>query len=122
MEYNRLDLKTGIDIMSTSKDKPRPRSLSANALRNLIQIAMARGYLVESEHAESHHPERNISIDDVIFGLKQPNWILARAPDWDNDHNNWEYLVKTVNIEGDALEVKLAALPEFNKIVVVSRW
>jgi hypothetical protein len=108
--------------MSSSKEAPKTPPLGVNALRNLIQASIARGYLEESEHAEVDHPERNLSIDDILYGLEQPHWTFVKAPDYDCDHGTWEYLIKTTDIEGNDLEIKLAAYPEYKKVRIITRW
>jgi len=107
--------------MSTSKEPQRPRPLTANALRNLIEIAISRGYFEESEHAEFEHLERNISTEDVLFALKRPDWIVKKQA-WSEEYKNWKYLIVSEDIEGDELEVILAAYPNLNKVRIVTRW
>ena len=108
--------------MSTASGKPRPLALSPNALRNLIQAALSRGFFDESEHAEFDHPERNLSTDDILYGLKQSDWVYAKEPDFDTVHNTWEYLIRTKDVEGNELEIKLAAYPDYNRIRIITRW
>jgi len=91
-------------------------------MRSLIRTAIAKGYYKESFHGEHDHPERNLSIDDVLHGLQQSNWELACPPDYDEDHRNWEYLIRTVDIDGDELHIKLAAYPAHKRFEIITRW
>jgi len=76
--------------MSSSEKDRRPARLSENALRQLIRTALSRGYIRETPHAEFDHPERNISIEDVIYGLERPDWIIVGDPDFDDEHESYE--------------------------------
>lgn len=81
-----------------------------------------RGYYRESFHAENDHPERGLSTDDVVHGLECKDWTLAREPNYDEIHGNWEYLIRTVDIEGDDLHIKIAVVPETKRIEIITRW
>lgn len=125
MEPKRItavDKEQGLDIKSSPREVPETPPLTANGLRNLIQAAISHGYLEESEHAEYDHPERNLSIDDILCGLKRKDWVLAAEPDYDYEHHSWEYLVRTRDIEGNELDIKLAAYPDYMKVRIISRW
>ncbi len=117
-----IDRTHGVDIMSSGTEKDRPRPLTENGLRQLILTALEKGYVRESWHAESEHPERNISIDDVIHGLEREDWTLVKAPNYDDEHRSWEYLIKTVDIERDELHIKIAAFPAQKRIEIITRW
>lgn len=107
---------------SSSQDR-RPSPLSERALRRLIREAIDKSYYRESFHAENDHPERNISADDVLYGLERNDWVIEGTPEWaGNPYNNWKYLIKTVDIEGDELHVLIAARPEYKRFKIISRW
>jgi hypothetical protein len=108
--------------MSSESQARRPSPLGEHALRQLIRAALDRGYFTESLHAEAEHPERGISIDDVLFGLEREDWTLAKPPNYDERHRSWEYLIRTVDIEEDELHVKLAAYPAEKRIEIITRW
>ena len=105
-----------------STDPKRPRPLGERALRSLIRRALNRGYFRESFHAEFEHPERHISIDDVVHGLGREDWTLAKPPDYDAAHGNWEYLIRTQDLEGQELHIKIAVFPRQNRVEVITRW
>ena|SRR5258708_38578464 len=108
--------------MSTSSPDKRPLPLGEHVLRLLIRVATERGYYTESLHKTNDHPERNISPDDVIHGLERDDWKLCKPPDWDVEHQNWEYLIGTVDIEGDELTVKVGAYPDEKRIRIITAW
>ena len=108
--------------MSSRKKAKRAPPLSEHALRRLIRVAFDRGYFRESKHAMDGHPERGISIDDVIYGLEREDWSFARQPNYDVEHASWEYLITTEDLDGDELHIKLAAFPDERRIEVITRW
>lgn len=107
--------------MSSASGKPED-PLSEHALRQLIRVALDNGYFGESPHATDDHPERGLSIDDVIHGLDREDWAIEKAPNYDGEYRSWEYLIRTVDIEGDELHIKIAAFPEYQRIEVITRW
>jgi hypothetical protein len=111
--------------MSTSDrtpKPPRPPCLSETALRELVRYALEMSYYRECFHAEHDHPERNISIEDVVYGLERDDWTLERHPEFDQEHNNWKYFIKTVDIEDELLIVLIRAVPEYRRFEVITRW
>ena len=109
-------------MSSRASPEQRSSALSERTLRQLLRVALDRGYCRESWHAESGHPDRSISIEDVIYGLERRDWTLARPPNYDDEHRNWEYLIRTVDVEGDELHIKIAAFPSEKRIEIITRW
>lgn len=117
-----LDNGRGLDIMSIHGNGPQTPALSVGALRTLVRSAIEKGYYRESFHAEYEHPERNISADDVLHGLDREDWSLAKPPEWSEDYGQWKYLIKTLDVEGEELHVLIAAMPDYNRFEVITRW
>lgn len=106
----------------SSEPKNRPAPLSVKALRAFVTRALEKGYYRESLHAAEGHLERNISLDDVIHGLERKDWTLAEAPNYDPEHGNWEYLIKTQDLDGNELHIKIAVQSQLNRLEVITRW
>jgi hypothetical protein len=98
------------------------RPLSEKALRAFLKRALERFYYRESFHAAHEHPERGISTDDVIHGLERDDWTFAKPPNYDPKHKNWEYLIRTVDLDGEELHVKIAVYPGGDGFEVITRW
>ncbi len=96
--------------------------MAQSALKQYVKNALTRGFYRESFHAEKGHPERELSIDDVLYGLDRKDWILARPPNYDDKHQTWEYLIRTVDIEGRELHIKIAVIPTHKRIEIITRW
>src|SRR5258708_1653353 len=102
--------------MSTGSRDKRPSPLSENALRQFIRVAFEKGYYTES----LHHPERNISVDDVLHGVERSDWTIAGSPEWFESSRNYHYKILTVDIEGDELTIIIGAFPEEKRIEFVT--
>jgi len=105
----------------SSEQHPAP-AMSEGTLRNFLKRAIKRGYYKESFHAEAEHPERGLSVDDVLHGLERDDWKFAKPPDYDAKYGCWEYLIRTVDIGGDELHVKIAVHAQVGRFEVITRW
>jgi hypothetical protein len=103
--------------------KPPPQSLSKERLKKAINDALLKGYFSQSHHAVHDHPERNISVDDVLHGLKLDNWTLETS-EFDEKHGRWKYKIKTEDIEGDELCIVFSCWMHRGRscIRVITRW
>jgi hypothetical protein len=97
-------------------------ALSDEGLRQFVDRALSRGFYREAWHSETERASRNISDEDISFGLERKSWTLAKAPDFDADHGTWEYLIKTEDIEGEELHLKIAVYPDEQRFVVVTKF
>jgi hypothetical protein len=113
-----IDEIEGIDIMSSRSQQERPQALNEHALRQLILVVIEKGYYTEY----LHHPERNISVDDVIHGLERSDWTLVGHPDWDESYRSYKYRICTADIEGEELTIVLAAYPNEKRIAILTAW
>lgn len=104
--------------MSISSQDERPSPLNDNALRQLIRVAIDKGYYTES----LHHPERNISVDDVLHGVDRDDWSLVGNPEWHENSRSYRYRILTVDVEGDELTVIVEAHPEETRIAIITAW
>lgn len=104
-----------------SSPKSPPKPLSENGLRQIVAKIVERGFIRESWHSETERAERNISDEDVLFGLERKDWTLEKT-DFDDKHNNQEYLIKTVDVEGVELHLKIVVYPEENRLLVITKY
>ena len=106
--------------MSTSGQQTKP--LTAAGLRQFIARAVERNFVREAFHSECERASRNISDEDVLYGLERGDWVLAKSPDYDFRHKNWEYLIKTHDIEGDELHLKIAVFQSDGRLIVITKY
>ena len=59
-----------------------------------------------------------------MFGLERSDWVLAKPPNYDPHpkHKTWEYLIRTRDIEGDELHLKIAVYPKEGRIKVITKF
>jgi|SRR6266404_110430 len=108
----------------TSEAAHKPQPLSEAEVRRVVLEALSQsGYYIESFsfHARFDHPERHLSIDDVIFGLKS-TWRGCKAEEFNDDEWQWKYLVKTHDIEGNRLIVPIALDPRNKRFTVITAF
>jgi hypothetical protein len=98
------------------------KSLSEIALRQFVTKGLEKGWIREAFHAEHERAYRNISMEDVLYGLERSDWILVATPDYDPQHKNWEYKIKTVDIDGDELTLKIAPNLTDGTITVITKF
>jgi hypothetical protein len=80
-----------------------------------------RGYYRESFHSEYERAYRDISPDDIAHGIECRDWVLSKEPDYDSEHQSWEYLIRTVDIEGEELHLKIAVDMRCQRFEVISK-
>jgi hypothetical protein len=110
-----------LDIMSTKGY--RPPYLSEGDLKALVRRALdeAPGQPNETYHARFDHPERGITLDDVIHGLER-DWKYERTPEFNEDEWQWKYRIVTETVDGDDLTI-IIAVDTANRIFeVLTRW
>ena len=83
---------------------------------------MQAGYYRESYHSEVERASRNISIQDIRAGLERDDWILAGESEFDATHGEWKYTIKTVDLEGDQLHLRIAVNVKRFSFMVVTKW
>lgn len=100
----------------------QPKPLSLSTLRQLVAKAVEKEWVREAFHSEHERAHRNISNEDVLHGLGRSDWSLAAPPDYDEDHKNWEYKIRTVDIEGVELHLKIAPNPADGTVRVITKF
>jgi len=68
--------------------------MSAAGLRQFIDIALDKGYVREGWHSEVERADRNISDDDISYGLARKDWALKKNEP--SKTGGFMYLIKTV--------------------------
>jgi hypothetical protein len=83
--------------------------MSEVGLREFINRALDRGFVREGFHSEVERADRNISDEDIRYGLCLKGWILEGLPE-PSKTGGFKYLIKTVDI--DNVELHLLVKPE----------
>jgi len=82
-----------------------------------MRVALERGYYVEF----LHHPERNITVDDLIHGSESDGWRFIKCT-WHEERQRYRYKIKTTDIEGEELTLIVEAFPEYKRIQFITAW
>jgi hypothetical protein len=99
----------------------RPNPLAAAEVRIIVLSALVNGSYLERFHERFDHAERKISIQDVIFGLEQP-WKRCSVDRFSEEHWQWKYKIRTVDIEGEPLNIIIALDPRNKWFEIVTRF
>lgn len=101
----------------------RPPYLSEDELKALVRKALdeAPGHTNETYHARFDHPERGITLDDVIHGLER-DWKYERMPEFNQDEWQWKYRIVTETVDGDDLTIIIAVDTANKCFEVLTRW
>lgn len=78
--------------------------MSNTALRQFINKALDKGYIREGWHSEVEREERNISEDDIRYGLSHKDWIFKKPPE-PSKTGGFKYLIRTVDVEQEELHL-----------------
>ena len=111
----------GLKIMLSYQKQPS-KALSVAALRQVIVRALEKGWVRETPHSEHERAYRNISDEDVMHGLERSDWVIDAPPDYDGKHKSWEYLIKTCDLEGVELHLKLTASSTDGTVRVITKY
>lgn len=95
--------------------------LDDDKLRAFLKGAIEDGDYTESFHSEREHPEREVSIDDLLHGLQQ-RWHHFQAASFDARRDEWRYYLKTTDIEGETLHVIIAVSLRNRRFKVITKW
>ena len=100
-----------------------PPYLSEEDLRLLVLDALENGPEGSNDtfHARFGHLERNLSQDDVIYGLERL-WNFDKPPVFNKDEWQWKYCIATESIDGDPLVIIIAVDTSNRSFEVVTRW
>jgi hypothetical protein len=108
----------------TSEGGHKPKALNEKGVRKVLDAALSdKGYYIESFsfHARFDHPERRISIDDVLFGLRNP-WRGCKVDEFNDDEWQWQYLIKTHDVDGNEIVVSIGLDPKNAKFTIVTAF
>jgi hypothetical protein len=99
----------------------RPNEFSAEELAICVSRFCCYGIIRESFHSKSERAERQISADDILYGLRR-SWKLAAKPNFDSRCGNWEYLIETCDTDEQVLHVKIAVDDDAQRITIITKY
>jgi len=100
-----------------------PPCLNEGELRALVVDALENSpdECNDTFHARFDHLERNLSQNDVIYGLER-TWNFDRPPVFNKTEWQWKYYIATVSIDGDDLLIIIAVDTLDHSFEVITRW
>ncbi len=82
--------------------------MSSASLVQFIAKALDKGWVRECPHSEFDRAYRNISDEDIQFGLERKGWTIEKVEP--SGKKRFKYTILTADIEGD--ELHLVILPD----------
>jgi hypothetical protein len=100
---------------------PVRKPWSETALRQFIARAIDKGWVREDPHSEFDRAYRNISADDIRFGLERSGWVLEKTEPA-REKGRFKYTIRTTDIEGDELHLVLLPNNETATLAVITKY
>lgn len=85
-------------------------------LRQFIAKALDRGWVRETFHSEVERADRNISDEDIQYGLGRKDWIIEGIPE--QTQKGFKYLIRTFDIEQEELHLVVSPKDDETLIIV----
>jgi len=54
--------------------------------------------------------------------MLEGKWLLDAPPEWDEQHRNWKYRLKGLDVSGDELVLIVALQVEFDRIDIITKF
>jgi hypothetical protein len=104
-------------MLSLIKQKP----MSDAGLRQFIARALDKGYVREGFHSEIERAERNISDEDIRYGLSRKNWVVESPPEQSRT-GGFKYLIRTVDVEQEELHLLVKPDAETGNLKILTKY
>lgn len=112
-------LHSGLDRLNIMISFRKP--MSEAGLRQFISKALDKGFIREGFHSEVERAERNISDEDIQYGLSRKNWVIEREPE-QSKTGGFKYLIRTVDIEQEELHLLVKPDTETGTLKVLTKY
>ena len=103
--------------MLTSNKKP----LSAIGLRQFLKKALDKGWVRELHHSDVDRAYRNISDDDIQYGLELSTWVIEQTVPA-REAGLFKYTIRTADIEGDELHLVILPFTSTGTIEIITKY
>jgi hypothetical protein len=106
--------------MTSQGHKPKP--LNAKGVRRVLDAALSNhGSYIESFsfHTRFDNPQRHISIDDVLGGLRK-EWRGCKVDKFNDDEWQWQYRIKTEDADERRILVCIGLDPKNLSFTIVT--
>jgi hypothetical protein len=80
------------------------KAMTTAGLRQFVARALSKGYVREGFHSEVERTSRNISDEDIRYGLSRKDWTLD-GPPAPSKTGGFKYLIRTVDVEQEELSL-----------------
>ena len=95
--------------------------MSEAGLRQFITRALDRGFIKESFHSEFDRAYRNISDEDIRYGLAHKGWRLESDPE-ESKTGGFKYLIRTIDVDQDELHLVVKPDTKTGTLKIVTKY
>ena len=95
--------------------------MSEPGLRQFIARALDKGFVRESFHSEVERADRNISDEDIRYGLSRRDWTLKGAPE-PSKTGGFKYLIRTVDVEQEELHLLVKPDAKTRNLKILTKY
>jgi hypothetical protein len=97
------------------------KAMTVAGLRQFIAKAVSKGYVREGFHSDVERAERNISDEDIRYGLSRKDWTL-KGPPKESRTGGFMYLIRTVDVEQVELHLLVKPDPATGNLKILTKY
>ena len=97
------------------------KPMSEGALRQFIARALDKGFVREGFHSEVERADRNISDEDIHYGLSRKDWVQTQPPERSRT-GGFKYLIQTVDVEQAALHLLVKPDEKSGNLKILTKY
>lgn len=91
-------------------------------LRQFIAKALDKNWIREGFHSEVDNAYRNISDEDLRYGLERSDWCVEGDPEPAEEKGRFKYIIRTVDIEGDELHIVVLPNTDTGTLKIITKY
>jgi hypothetical protein len=98
------------------------KPMSEAALRQFVAKALDKDWIREGFHSEVENAYRNISDEDIRYGLERRDWCVEGDPEPGENSGEFKYVIRTVDIELAELHVVVLPHTQTGTLKIITKY
>lgn len=102
------------------KDKSlaRQRRLSGQDAKKRAIELWTKGWVIPTHHSRKQSLRRHVSDPDIEHAFL--NGKIVKQPEWDEEHENWVYVIHGTDVEGEPLAIVFCFEDDFTELKIIT--
>jgi hypothetical protein len=96
--------------------------MSELALRQFVAKALDKDWIREGFHSKVENAYRNISDEDIRYGLERNDWYVEGDPEPGEGKGEFKYVIRTVDIELEELHVVAIPNTQTGTLKIITKY